>query len=105
MDTFSLTQASLSMTDMKVYSLDEKGSKPTLKEAAKAFESYFIYTLLKEMRKTVPESGLLPSGPGQGFYELLIDRSLADKIAESQGLGLYQYFARGLPEENSSGSD
>lgn len=104
MDAISLIQPSVTMTETKEYSLNDKDSKPSLKEAARMFESYFIYTLLKEMRKTVPESGLLPSGPGQGFYELLLDRSLADKIAESQGFGLYQYLIRGLTEESNEGS-
>ncbi|MFY9270758.1 MAG: hypothetical protein WAO55_13530, partial [Candidatus Manganitrophaceae bacterium] len=34
-------------------------SREKLKRAAQAFESYFIQSLLKEMRGTIPKGGLL----------------------------------------------
>ncbi len=59
------------------------------KEAAKLFESYFVYTLFKEMQKTVPKGGgLFGEGAGGGVYEHLFNQAIADNVAERGGLGL-----------------
>ena len=59
-----------------------------LPQAAKAFEAYFIYSLLKEMRKTVPQDGFLGSGAGQEIYQSLFDEALANTMTERGGIGL-----------------
>jgi len=65
-----------------------------LKGAAKSFEALYVYTLLKEMRKTVPESGYLKSGIGHGVYQSMYDEAIAEQIAETGSVGL----ARSLVE-------
>jgi flagellar protein FlgJ len=61
---------------------------PALKEAARAFEAYFISSLLKEMRKTIPTGGFVGSGRGQEIYQFLLDEALAKKMSETGGIGL-----------------
>jgi flagellar protein FlgJ len=59
-----------------------------LKGAAQSFEALYVYTLLKEMRKTVPEGGYLKSGIGHGVYQSMYDEALAEQIAETGSVGL-----------------
>ncbi|MCG3117622.1 MAG: rod-binding protein [Candidatus Manganitrophus sp. SA1] len=73
-----------------------------IKKAAEAFESYFIFSLLKEMRKTVPGGGFLGSGPGKEIYESLLDETMATKIAQSEGIGLAKLLVKKLADQSSS---
>ncbi len=59
-----------------------------LKVAAKGFEGYFIYTLLKEMQKTVPQETLFGSGTGGDIYQHLFHQALADSLSEQNSFGL-----------------
>lgn len=59
-----------------------------LGEAARMLEAHFITWLLREMRNTVPEGGLLPRGPAAETYEHLLDDALAKAIARGDGVGL-----------------
>ncbi len=59
-----------------------------LKESAESFESFFIYSLLKEMRKSIPEGGLLDSGVGKEVYQYMFDEAIAKKMSEAGGIGL-----------------
>jgi len=59
-----------------------------MKEAAQKFESYYIYMMLKAMRKTVPEGGILSSGLGHDVYTSMYDEAIADEMARTGSLGL-----------------
>ena len=62
-------------------------SETTVQEHAKEFESVFLSLLVKEMRKTVGEGGLLNSESTDslgGLFDLYIGQSLA----ESEPLGI-----------------
>lgn len=65
-----------------------------IEKGAKAFESYFMQTLLKEMRKTVP------TGKGHGFgaelYQSMFDEAIAKEMTESGGIGLSHILAEKL---------
>jgi murein DD-endopeptidase MepM/ murein hydrolase activator NlpD len=54
-------------------------------EAAKAFESYMVEMMVKEMRKTVPD-GMFSGGSAEVFSSLF-DQELSNRIAESGGFG------------------
>lgn len=73
-----------------------------IKKAAQAFEAYFIFSLLEEMRKTVPGGGFLGAGPGKEIYESLLDETMATKMAESQGIGLAKLLVKKLADQTSS---
>lgn len=54
-------------------------------EAARAFESYMVEMMVKEMRKTVPD-GMFSGGSAEVFSSLF-DQELSSRIAESGGFG------------------
>jgi murein DD-endopeptidase MepM/ murein hydrolase activator NlpD len=54
-------------------------------EAARAFESFMVQTMVKEMRKTIPE-GMLSSSAADMFMDIF-DQEIANRIADSGGLG------------------
>ena len=61
------------------------GEKARLKQATKAFESFFMYQILKTMRQTIPESKLaegspFSSGMSKDIFTEMFDMELADKM-------------------------
>ena len=60
------------------------------KMALQEMERFFAYTLLQEMRKTIPDDGLFEQTPAMRMYEELMDDVLAEQWAESGQLGLAQ---------------
>ena len=56
-------------------------------EAAKQFEGLMIQMMVKEMRRTLPENGLMGSD-NVAMYEDLFDQVISDRIADGRGLGL-----------------
>ena len=76
-----------------------------LKKACADFESMLAYQLLKSMRQTIPESGLLGPSHGKKTYEMMLDQKIADVLAnKGQGLGLqkvlYNQITRQLPKKD-----
>ena len=60
-----------------------------LKKACRQFEAYFTDLLLKEMRKTVPQSGLLGDQSNQQeIFRDMMDQTLADQMSQRGDLGL-----------------
>ena len=47
------------------------------KVAVKELEQHFVFTLLQEMRKTIPKSGLLDGGFAQSIQEQMFDEALS----------------------------
>ena len=66
------------------------GDRHRLEEAARAFESFFIASLVKEMRKSIPKNDLFGEGSGQELYQSLFDDALGQALVEHGGLGLTQ---------------
>lgn len=70
-------------------------SKEGLKQAAQQFESMFLQMVMKSMRDTVPQGGMLDSDQSRMFVGLL-DQQMAQNIATSgRGLG----FAKLIEEQ------
>lgn len=61
-------------------------------QVATDFESMFVSLMLKEMRKTVGESGLF-GGDSSDVYGGLFDMFMSQHIAESGGLGIGKMIA------------
>ena len=59
-----------------------------LKQACSELESLFIYYLIKEMRATVPKSGLIGGGSAEENYTSMLDLQLSKDIAEKRGIGI-----------------
>ena len=58
-------------------------------KAAKDFESVLLHRLLGEMRRTIPESGLLSNGISKQLEDIFW-MYLAQEMAERGGLGLWK---------------
>jgi flagellar protein FlgJ len=60
-----------------------------LRKACRDFESIFLFNLFKEMRKTVPQSGLLPPAPGKETFQMMFDQKVAEDLTgRGEGIGL-----------------
>ena len=59
-----------------------------LKNACEDFESIFISQMLKEMRESIPKSGLLDGGSDQDAYLSLFDEAFSKSMAQGGGIGL-----------------
>lgn len=68
-----------------------------LRTATREFEAVFIQEMLKAMRETVPEGGLLDGGRSEEMFTALLDQHVADTAAEraegSLADALYRQFA------------
>jgi len=79
-----------------------------LRIACRDFEAIFLGYMMKEMRKTVSENGILGGGGlGAGFFQEMFDMEVAWFAAERRGFGLsrklYQQLSALLPEESRAG--
>jgi Rod binding domain-containing protein len=57
-------------------------------KALKELEHYFAFTLLQEMRKSVPKTGMLDGGQAQQMYEEMLDDAMSGNMAASGQLGV-----------------
>lgn len=81
--------------------------KQAMKEVCQNFEAFFVQTMFKEMRDTVPEGGLLEDGLSSGFYREMLDKQVAMQSAKRNDFGLAQamyrqYGSTQNPEPGSS---
>ena len=64
-----------------------KNPKEGLKAAAQQFETLFLQMVMKSMRDTVPDDGMLSSDQSK-FYTSLLDQQMAQTLATSgKGVG------------------
>ena len=75
-----------------------------VRRAARMLETHFVTWLLREMRATLPEGGLLPRGPAQEVYEQMLDDALAESMARGRGLGLAQAIEAQLLSQPTRGA-
>lgn len=84
----------------KVESAAKKMEDEKLKEVCKEFESIFLSTMLKEMKKTIPDDGLIEKGMGTEIFEdMYIDEISQEVSKDGDGIGiakmLYEQFNKG----------
>jgi flagellar protein FlgJ len=77
----------------------EQNPLETQSSVAKQFESLFINTMLKEMRKTVSRSELLGSDAME-TYEQMFDQQIALGMAKAGGIGLAPFIEAQLARQN-----
>ncbi len=78
---------------------NSKSDPNALKEACEGMESIFLNIMLKEMRKTIPKSGLMPDTLAKDIYTSLFDQHLSQEVAKAgKGIGiaemLFDYFSQ-----------
>jgi flagellar protein FlgJ len=75
-----------------------KQDEKDLKKACGEFEAYFVASMLKEMRRSVPEDGFLKKSEGEKIFQEMLDGQYAAKIAESKPLGIADLMYRQLSQ-------
>ena len=76
----------------------DKGDFSKLRKATQGFEAIFINKMWEEMRKSVPKDGYLHSRE-EDTYRGMFERQMAQKMAESGGMGLGQMLFDQLREQ------
>lgn len=84
----------------KIEGIKDKEDDEALKAACKDFESIFLSIMFKEMKKTIPEGGLIERSNGVEIFEDMYIEELSQEIANNgEGLGvadmLYEQFKNG----------
>ncbi len=74
----------------------EKDTPQMLEKACKDFESIFIDHMMREMRKTIPQDGLLDGGQAEQLYTGMLDTEMAKSISSQGGMGLASVLYRQL---------
>lgn len=79
------------------------GAEARLRAACKDFEAIFLNEMMKAMRATVPEGGLLPRKLSQQIFEGMFDEEVARRASGGFGMAelLYEELARALPQEGA----
>lgn len=74
-----------------------KGQNPEkLKEVTQQFESIFIQQIYKEMRKTIPNNGLIPRGNADEIYNQMLDLEAAKVTTRQGGIGMAELMMQQL---------
>ena len=74
-----------------------------LEQACKDFEALFINQMMQEMRKTVPQDGLINGGQAEQIYTGMLDAELSRSISNQRSMGLSSMLYRQLAGLMSAG--
>ncbi len=74
----------------KIKNADKSQDPEELMEACRDFEAIFLNILIKQMRRTVPEGGLVEKSFARDIYESMQDEEIAKEISKGQGVGIAQ---------------
>lgn len=74
-----------------------QGASGALRETAKQFEAHFIQNMMKTMRETVERSDLTEGREADMFQDLM-DKEVANKMAERGSMGLADMLVRHMAE-------
>lgn len=94
------TEADPSLVQRKMDNLKESPDDKELMEACREFESIFTYMMLKEMKKTVPDDGIVEKSQGTIMFEEMHLEELSKEMSQGDnGIGLaktlYDQFKQG----------
>jgi peptidoglycan hydrolase FlgJ len=82
-------EGTLAKGEKKTSALSSAAQDKKLRQACADFESIFFSNLFKEMRRTIPQSGLLPPSPGKDMYQMMLDQKIAEDLSKrGEGMGL-----------------
>lgn len=63
-------------------------NKESLQKTAQEFEAIFVQQMFKEMRRTIPDGGLLPKGNAEEIFTSMQDMEAARQLTAHGGIGL-----------------
>jgi flagellar protein FlgJ len=76
------------------------GDEKKLKAACQQFESIFLQMVLKGMRSTIVEDGLVEKSYGREIFEGMYDEKLSEEMVKGQGVGLADQLYKQLSKQN-----
>ncbi|OPZ85095.1 MAG: flagellar rod assembly protein/muramidase FlgJ [bacterium ADurb.Bin429] len=76
--------------------LSPDGDNRRLREVCADVETLFFSQLLREMRASIPDDGLIPHGEGETLFQEMLDGEYAKVIARSSPTGLAAMLYRQL---------
>jgi len=90
--------------------LVKKGQVPLVKpetpddkkllQTCRDFESIFVNQLMKEMRKTVPKDGLIPTSEEEELFTGMFDEEVSKMISQSGRMGLAEMMFEQLRDKS-----
>ncbi|MCL2702175.1 MAG: rod-binding protein [Defluviitaleaceae bacterium] len=97
-------QSEMAKTDNLVNDIRnaQSGECPVaLMDACKAFESYFLQIMFKEMRNTIPEAkdGFFVKSNAEKIFEGMLDEQMSIMAANNGGIGLAAFMFRQMQRE------
>jgi len=64
------------------------GDNEQIKEVCQQFEALFINMLFKEMRKTIPDGGLIEKSNATETFESMLDENVSKQMSETGDFGI-----------------
>jgi len=77
-------QASTPAPENKLSTRDAK----SLKRSCREFEAIFLQSMLKSMRKAIPDSGFFEKNTAQEIYQDMLDAEISKEMSKHQSIGL-----------------
>jgi len=97
MDLHLDPKAILSQAPSKLEATGGKNKDPeALRKVCQEFEALLTQSMLKGMRSTIPQGGLLEKSRGEELFEEMMDMELAKQSSQQQGLGIAEALYRQL---------
>ncbi len=90
----------LNINTIRASSRNDQASK--LDNSCKNIEALFIQNMLKEMRATVPKSGLLSGGHAESLFTSMLDAEMAKSLSEAGGIGLASIIEKQMDDQKKS---
>lgn len=75
---------------------ETEGDRAELKKAAQEMESFFLYMMLKSMRKTIQKSDVFGDRKKEDTYTEMMDMEITKELARAGGIGLAPVILAGL---------
>ena len=88
----------------RAHKMDES-EREELRDACQKFEAIFLGYLLRQMRKTVQKSSLMPETPAKRIYMSMFDDEVAKAACEGGGIGLSDMIFQSLINSTEEQSD
>ncbi len=73
-----------------------KKNNNELKKVCSEFESVMLQMIYKQMKSTIPESGLIPESMGQTVFNSMLDEKLMEEATKTKGIGLAEILYKQL---------
>lgn len=76
----------------------------SLKRSCRQFEAIFLQSMLKAMRKTIPDGGFFEKDTAHEIYQDMLDQEISNEMSRRQSIGLADQMYRQM-EKHLTGSE